>query len=113
MWYRVFVSIPIYPLYESNHVNRFSYVEHGRNHLITSQLGKPLTGARETANNEDGPQGMTTQSTSVNEWVEFEQLQYHLTEGQLCEPIVEHEELAIEPWKLQGTEKEFLNNLPG
>ena len=37
-------------------MNKGVDVEHGRNHLITSQCGKPLTDAREPINNENGPQ---------------------------------------------------------
>jgi hypothetical protein len=42
---KVFLPIPMQ--YESNHVNRCPNVEHGRNHLITSQCGKQLTSLRE------------------------------------------------------------------
>ena len=112
MWSRVFVSILIYPLYEYNHVNRCDDVEHGRNHLIIDRWCKPLIGARETTNNDDDPQGTTTQSTSENEWAELEHLQNLSVDIQWGEPIVDHEELSIEAWNLQGTTKEFLDQLP-
>ena len=70
-----------------------------------------LIGTRETTNNDDGRQGTTTQSTSVNKCVEVEHLQNHSIEGQLCEPVIEHKELSIEECKFQGTKKNFLNHI--
>lgn len=36
------------------------------NHLITSQWCGPITGMRETTNNDNGPQGITVQSMNVS-----------------------------------------------
>ena len=41
----------------------------------------------------------------ANKCVELEHLQNHSIEDKWCEPIVEHEKISIEAWKLQGTEK--------
>ena len=57
---RVFLLILM--RYESNHVNICSDVEHGRNHLITGQWGKPLTSAREITIDVNDSQGTLVQS---------------------------------------------------
>jgi len=78
---KVFISVLIQPKYEYNQLNKWVEVEHGRNHLITSQWCEPLIGMRETTNDENGSKGMKTQSTSVNNETKFEHSQNHLIKG--------------------------------
>jgi hypothetical protein len=58
---RVFLQIPMW--YDSNHVNRFPHVEHGRNHLITGQWCEPLTSVREITINVNDSQGTLVHSS--------------------------------------------------
>ena len=63
---KVFLSIPMW--YESSHVNRCLDVEHGINHLITSQWCEPLTSAREITINVNDSQGTLVHSNEC-EWM--------------------------------------------
>jgi hypothetical protein len=56
------VFIPILSWYKSSHVNTFLDVEHGRNHLITNNSGKPLTSAREITSDANDSQVTLVQS---------------------------------------------------
>jgi hypothetical protein len=58
---KVFLPIPI--RYESDHVNRCPDVEHGRNHLITSQWCEPLISTREITINVNDSQGTLVHSS--------------------------------------------------
>lgn len=79
---RVFISILILPKYESNHVNKWVEFKHGRNHLITRQSCKSLTCMREIINDDNGSKGIKSQSMSVKNEFEVEQLHNHSIEGQ-------------------------------
>jgi len=62
------VFVPILKWYEYySHVNKCLDVEHGRNHLITSHWGIPLTSVMEITNDDNDSQG--TFSTIQRMWI--------------------------------------------
>ena len=85
-------------------MNRWSDVEHGRNHWITGHWCIPLTNARSLTDNDDERQGAEYILPSVNKWFEVEPLGKIYQSGDIDEfPLSIARKPATKDCKFQGT----------